>query len=969
MSFSNFNISLPFLFHFILFIFLSSDDFPSVSADEGSALLKWKASLDHINPLLSSWNISGQNQTNASPCGWFGIVCNDAGEVYNLNLTGLDLRGAFQEFPFSSLPKLAYLDLSFNEFYGIIPPQIRLLSELLFLDLSFNPLSGNIPAEIGLLKNLNTLVLIENQLNGSIPLEICHLNLLEQLVLTRNSLVGSIPACFGNLSKLAVLYLARNSLSGSIPVQLGSLKSLIQLALGQNQLNGSMPASLGQLEELEMLHLRDNQLSGSIPEEIGNLMKLTELHLDTNRLTGPLPQNICRGKSIQKLIVKGNQLTGPIPKSLRNCSSLVRARFDENQLFGNLSEDFGVYPKLEVMYLSDNKFYGEISSNWGRCSNLTSLHIAENNITGSIPRDLADVVRLQELNLSCNHLSGEIPKEIGKLSALGRLILDRNEISGPIPLELGSLSNLEYLDLSSNRFSKSIPDTIGKLSRLHHLNLSSNRFNENVPAKLGKLIQLSELDLSNNLLQGGIPAEFRSLSLVLLNLSRNNLTGSIPEQPNGLSELDLSYNMLHGQIPEHLSTLRGLERLDLSHNDLSGSIPESFGTMDELLSIDISYNKLEGPIPHSKAFQNASIEAFQGNKGLCGEIKGLQQCKTWRQNHKLLFLKIFLPLAGIAFLSFFGVIFLLKKQKAIQEVQQHIEQDEEEPLTISSSNGIIMQDEIIKAIDNFDVVYCIGKGGQGSVYKANLPTGTMLAVKKLHHLRNSHRTCQQEFLNEVRVLTEINHQNIVKLYGFCTCAQHSFLVYEYFEGSNLATILADNEDSKELDWRRRVNIIKGIANALSYMHHESSPPIVHRDITSKNILLDSGYEAHVSDFGTAKLLKPDSSHWTALAGTYGYVAPELAYTMKVTEKCDVYSFGVVALEVIIGKHPGDLIFSMTSPLAEKIVLEDVIDKRPPSPSPDIRDELNKVLNTAIACLFSNPKSRPPMNRVSQILSS
>ncbi|XP_065880920.1 MDIS1-interacting receptor like kinase 2-like [Euphorbia lathyris] len=968
MCFSNFKISLSFLL-FILLILLSSNYIASVSADEASALLKWKATLHQTNNTdLSSWNTSSNNQTDASPCGWFGIVCNDAGKVQNLNLTGLDLNGVFQEFPFSSLPELAYMDLSYNELYGIIPPQIRLLTQLIYLDLSFNPLSGKIPAEIGLLKNLNTLVLIENQLNGSIPSEICHLKSLEDLVLSRNNLVGSIPACLGNLTNLSLLYLSKNSLSGFIPVELSNLKSLTELALGQNRLNGSIPASLGQLEKLEMLHLRDNQLSGTIPEEIGNLMKLTELHLDTNRLSGPLPQNLCRGGSIQKLVIRGNQLTGPIPRSLRNCSSLVRVRLDGNQLFGNLSEDFGVYPKLEVMYLSDNEFYGEISSNWGRCPNLTSLHIAKNNITGSIPRELANVATLQEINLSCNHLSGEIPKEIGKLSALGRLILDRNEFSGPIPLELGSLSNLEYLDLSSNRFSKSIPDSMGKLSHLHHLNLSYNKLDENIPAQLGKLIQLSELDLSNNLLKGSIPAEFKSLSLVLLNLSHNYLAGPIPEQPNGLSELDLSYNMLSGQIPEQLSTLRGLERLNLSHNDLSGFIPESFNKMDGLLSIDISYNKLEGPIPHNKAFQNASIEAFQGNKRLCGEVKGLQPCKPRKQNHKLLFLKIFLPLAGVAFLSFFGVLFLLKKQKGNQGAEKVDEQDEE-PLTISSSNGIITQDEIIKATDNFDVVYCIGKGGHGSVYKANLPTGTIVAVKKLHHLRNSQRTCQKEFLDEIRALAEINHQNIVKLYGFCTCAQHSFLVYEYFEGGNLATILADDKDAKELDWRRRVNIIKGVANALSYMHHECSPAIVHRDITSKNILLNSAYEAHVSDFGTAKLLKPGSSHWTALAGTYGYVAPELAYTMKVTEKCDVYSFGVVALEVIIGKHPGDIIFSMTSPLAEKIVLEDVIDKRPPSPSPDIQDELHKVLNTAIACLFSNPKSRPPMNMVSQILSA
>lgn len=184
-----------------------------------------------------------------------------------------------------------------------------------------------------------------------------------------------------------------------------------------------------------------------------------------------------------------------------------------------------------------------------------------------------------------------------------------------------------------------------------------------------------------------------------------------------------------------------------------------------------------------------------------------------------------------------------------------------------------MHDEIIKSTDCFNSVYCIGKGGHGSVYKANLQSGSTVAVKKIHQFQDGEKTCRKEFLNEIRALTKIRHRNIVKLFGFCSYSRYSFLVYEYLDGGNLATILGNDEEAKELDWSKRINIVKGVANALFYMHHNCSPPIVHRDITSKNILLDSEYEAHVSDFGTAKLLNADSSHWTALAGTYGYVAP------------------------------------------------------------------------------------------------
>ncbi|KAJ9183135.1 hypothetical protein P3X46_007040 [Hevea brasiliensis] len=393
--------------------------------------------------------------------------------------------------------------------------------------------------------------------------------------------------------------------------------------------------------------------------------------------------------------------------------------------------------------------------------------------------------------------------------------------------------------------------------------------------------------------------------------------------------------------------------------------------MHGLSSIDISYNELEGSIPSNRAFQNASIEAFQGNKGLCGDVPGLPPCnfsinkRTSKRSHKMLFLIIFLPLCGaFSLLAFLGVFFCLQKRKDPEADDQD---DEEFP--ISNSVGRIMHDEIIKATNSFDVVFCVGKGGCSSVYKANLPSGIIVAVKKLYSFHDGESTCEKEFLNNIRALTEIRHQSIVKLYGFCSYASHSFLVYEYLQGDNLATILGNDKEAKELDWSKRVNIVKGVANALSYMHHNCSPPIIHRDIASKNIMLDSEFEVHITDFGTAKLLNPDSSHWTALTGAYGYVAPELAYTMKVTEKFDVYNFGVVALEVINGKCPGKIIFSMSSPLVERPLLEDILDQRLPTPSPQVQDELMTIMKVATACLYSNPQSRPTMHMISQILSA
>ncbi|XP_026459136.1 MDIS1-interacting receptor like kinase 2-like [Papaver somniferum] len=173
-----------------------------------------------------------------------------------------------------------------------------------------------------------------------------------------------------------------------------------------------------------------------------------------------------------------------------------------------------------------------------------------------------------------------------------------------------------------------------------------------------------------------------------------------------------------------------------------------------------------------------------------------------------------------------------------------------------------------------------------------------------------------------------------------------------------------------------------MANALSYMHHDCTPPVVHRDISSNNILLDCDYEACVSDFGIARILKPDSSNWTSLAGTYGYVAPELAYTMKVTEKCDVYSFGVVTLEVLFGAHPTEFISSsitlssassLSSPpevfIDRNMLLKDVLDPRPEAPEDIIANEIMHIVKFAFLCVHKDPQTRPSMQEVSTELSS
>ncbi|XP_019197218.1 PREDICTED: MDIS1-interacting receptor like kinase 2-like [Ipomoea nil] len=1009
----------PFLFSIIhlWLLIVSSNIVASIShsQEEANALLKWKETLqNHQNiSMLASWDLLQPS----SPCTWYGVSC-VGGRVMRLNLSNGNINGTLHSFPFASLPNLEYIDFSMNALYGTLSPQITNLSELTYLDLSMNRFSGNIPEQISLLTNLRTLHLFQNQLNGSIPREIGRLRKLNELALYHNSLSGPIPNSLGNLTNLTHLFLYQNLLSGQIPQEIGNLIKIVGIYLNNNNLDGTIPSTLGNLTSLEKLmlfnnkivgpipyeigqlkslqylcihsnnligtiptslggltkltklHLYSNQLLGPIPKELGNLTLLNDLELscneingpiptslgnltkletlylrqnnisstipkelgmleyilvlelDHNNLSGPIPEHLCRGRTLQNFTAANNMLSGQIPKSFKNCSSLVRVRLAENQLTGNVSELLGANnPKLLFMELSANRLSGELSSNWGEAKKLQQLLLANNNITGTIPPEIGNLTQLGFLDLSSNHLTGGIPRELGRLSSLLKFHLQNNKLSGCIPQELGSLTGLLQLDLSSNRLNSSIPGMIGSFMSLIYLNLSNNNLIRGIPIEISKLFQLNELDLSHNFLTGALPAELRKL--------------------------------------------QSLETLNLSHNGLSGSIPSTFEAMCGLMYIDLSYNHLEGSIPKNKAFKNASLE---GNKGLCGiNIIGLQPCKSSSmckssrlKGYQILFMVLF-PFIGALVLTIVLKRFL-KRGRREKPLELNI-------LSVLNFDERILHSEILNATRGFDAKFCIGKGGYGRVYKVTLPVVGTVAVKRMHPSMRMEN--HDAYLNEINMLQSIKHRNIVKFFGFFSNEEHTLLIYEYLENGSLGSCLRNFDKAKELDWFKRANIINGVAHALSYMHHDCSPPIVHRDISSNNVLLDGDDEPHISDFGTAKQLGRYLSS-SKVEGTYGYIAPELACNAKITEKNDVYSFGVLALEVLKGKHPTDFLASSLASQSvdeeEEEELKGLLDQRLPSPMNEVEGIVKTIVKIAKECLHANPLSRPTMKRVSQHLS-
>ncbi|RZB59878.1 MDIS1-interacting receptor like kinase 2 [Glycine soja] len=762
-----------------------------------------------------------------------------------------------------------------------------------------------------------------------------NLSKLSVLSISFNELTGPIPASICNLVNLDYICLHENKLSGSIPFTIENLSKLSELFISLNELTGSIPSTIGNLSNVRKLFFFGNELGGKIPIEMSMLTALKNLQLADNNFVGHLPQNICIGGTLKNFTAGNNNFIGPIPVSLKNCSSLIRVRLQRNQLTGDITDAFGVLPNLDHIELSDNNFYGQLSPNWGKFRSLTSLMISNNNLSGVIPPELAGATKLQRLHLSSNHLTGNIPHDLCNLP-LFDLSLDNNNLTGNVPKEIASMQKLQILKLGSNKLSGLIPKQLGNLLNLLNMSLSQNNFQGNIPSELGKLKFLRSLDLGGNSLRGTIPSMF--------------------------------------------GELKSLETLNLSHNNLSGDL-SSFDDMTSLTSIDISYNQFEGPLPNILAFHNAKIEALRNDKGLCGNVSGLEPCSTSSgksHNHmRKKVMIVILPLTlGILILGLFafGVSYHLCQTSTNKEDQATSIQTPN-IFAIWSFDGKMVFENIIEATEDFDDKHLIGVGGQGCVYKAVLPTGQVVAVKKLHSVPNGEMLNLKAFTCEIQALTEIRHRNIVKLYGFCSHSQFSFLVCEFLENGCVEKTLKDDGQARAFDWYKRVNVVKDVANALFYMHHECSPRIVHRDISSKNVLLDSEYVAHVSDFGTAKFLNPDSSNWTSFVGTFGYAAPELAYTMEVNEKCDVYSFGVLALEILIGKHPGDVISSLlgSSPSTlvastlDHMALMDKLDQRLPHPTKPIGKEVASIAKIAMACLTESPRSRPTMEQVANEL--
>lgn len=280
--------------------------------------------------------------------------------------------------------------------------------------------------------------------------------------------------------------------------------------------------------------------------------------------------------------------------------------------------------------------------------------------------------------------------------------------------------------------------------------------------------------------------------------------------------------------------------------------------------------------------------------------------------------------------------------------------------------------ELHAATNNFNYDNKLGEGGFGSVYWGQLWDGSQIAVKRLKVWSNK---AELEFSAEVEILGRVRHKNLLSLRGYCAEGHERLIVYDYMPNLSLMSHLhGDHAADRLLDWNRRMNIAVGSAEAIAYLHHHSTPHIIHRDIKASNVLLDSDFQARVSDFGFAKLIPEGATHVTTrVKGTLGYLAPEYALFGKASDSCDVYSLGVLLLELACGRKPLEKlsptvrrsISEWALPLARERRFAEMAD--PKLDGKFVEVELKRMVLVALVCARGSPEKRPTMVEVVELL--
>ncbi|XP_030440841.1 receptor-like protein 7 isoform X1 [Syzygium oleosum] len=541
---------------------------------------------------LSVIKLDGNNLSTTVP-EFFGRFSN----LTALHLSNCGLQGEFPRKIFH-VQTLQTLDLSFNQLLQGSLPEFPENGSLQTLVLSFTSISGRLPGSIGKLRNLSRIELVNSSFSGNIPSSFANLSELAYLDFSFNNFTGSIPS-LSKSKNLTQITLSHNKLTGQInSTQWESLLTLLILDLRFNLLEGNVPSSLFTLPSIQKLQLSNNQFSGQVKEFFNaTLHKLDTLDLSNNNIGGELPKSIWELQGLKYLSLSSNNFSGSfhinLVQQMRNILYLDLSynRFSINATASQASS----FPDLGTLNLVSCQLrtLPEFLAGQHR---LVFLDLSNNQIEGKIPKWIWKLQDLLYLNLSSNLLDDIETLPPNLTSTLFVLDLHKNRLRGqtlPLP------PHATYMDFSSNNFTLVIPLAIGtSLSTAIFFSLSNNNFQGFIPESICEAGYLEVLDLSHNNLTGSIPDCLVMESLKVLNLRDNALDGSIINFPEhcGLKTLDLSSNRLQGKFPKSLANCTNLEVLDVGNNQIDDVYPCELKSIASLRVLVLRSNKFHGGV-------------------------------------------------------------------------------------------------------------------------------------------------------------------------------------------------------------------------------------------------------------------------------------------------------------------------------------------------------------------------------------
>ncbi|KFK44798.1 hypothetical protein AALP_AA1G304700 [Arabis alpina] len=846
-------------------------------------------------------------------------------------------------------------------------------------------LPGKLPPQLAKLRHLRSIDLCRNYLSGTIPMEWASMQYLTFISLCANNLSGTLPIGLQNFKNLTFLGLEANQFSGQIPDELGNLTNLIGLELASNQFTGRLPSTLARLVNLERVRICDNNFTGIIPGYIGNWSRLEKLHLYASGLKGPIPDAVARlvnltelsisdttginsfpnisSNVIKHLILRNVNLSGPIPSDIWNLTSLKTLDLSFNNLTGEVQ---GGQKTPTFTYLTGNMLSGYIESgallssipnidlsynsfSWSpSCqekSNINTYNSSymKKNLTGLLP--CAGPINCKKyqrsLHINCGGESETITNSWGKITY--QADISQTDAATNHVLENWGISNTgSFTDDASDHDMYFVSTAPGDLS-----DLDKNTRRSGDSPNLYKIARRSALSLTYYAfcLENGL----YNVTLHFMEIQ--------------FSEKELYHRVGRRIFDVYVQGVLFLKDFNIKE--------EANGTLTPLVktkkAVNVTNHTLE--IRLYWAGKGTTLIPQRGNYGplisaisLCHSLEprcGAEKIKQ-HTNYPLI-----LGATG-ALITIILLALGIYAQKRCRGDKNTRERD----LRAQGLQTCFTWRQLQSATNNFDQANKLGEGGFGSVFKGELSDGTIIAVKQL-----SSKSCQgnREFVNEIGMISGLNHTNLVKLYGCCVEKNQLLLVYEYMENNSLALALY-GKSSPKLDWAARQKICVGIARGLEFLHEGSMIRMVHRDIKTTNVLLDADLNAKISDFGLARLHEEEHTHIsTKIAGTIGYMAPEYALWGQLTEKADVYSFGVVAMEIVSGRsntkqkgsadHVSLINWALT--LQQTGDIMEIVDTT-------LEGDFNskesvRMIKVAFICTNSSPSLRPTMSEVMQML--